>query len=88
MQTQISIEDFNKLYEEWTPKLRSFSKKILYNQEVVEDCVQEVFRKLLQQDFNKIKDHVQAWMFTVCRNTSLKLKAKQKVFLKQVNLRD
>jgi RNA polymerase sigma-70 factor (ECF subfamily) len=81
MQAQISTEEFNELYKEWTPKLRSYAKRILYNQEIVEDCVQEVFRKLLQQDFEKIKDHVQSWMFTVCRNTSFKIKAKQKLFV-------
>ena len=81
MQTQISTEEFNTLYNEWTPKLRAYAKKILYNQENVEDCVQEVFRKLLKQDFDKIRDHIQSWMFVVCRNTSLKVKAKQKLFV-------
>lgn len=81
MQTQITIEEFNELYKEWTPKLKSYANKILYNQESVEDCVQEVFRKLLNQDFDKIKDHIQSWMFVVCRNTSFKIKAKQKRFV-------
>ena len=81
MQTQITTEEFNTLYEEWTPKLRAYANKILYNRESVEDCVQEVFRKLLNQDFNKIKDHIQSWMFVVCRNTSFKIKAKQKLFV-------
>jgi RNA polymerase sigma factor (sigma-70 family) len=81
MQTQISTEEFNALYNEWTPKLRAYANKILYNQENVEDCVQEVFRKLLNQDFDKIKNHIQSWMFVVCRNTSLKVKAKQKLFV-------
>jgi RNA polymerase sigma factor (sigma-70 family) len=81
MQTQISTEEFNVLYKEWNPKLHSYAVKILYNQESAEDCVQEVFRRLLNQDFVKIKDHIQAWMFTVCRNTSFKIKAKQKIFV-------
>lgn len=81
MQTQITTEEFNELYKEWTPKLKSYANRILYNQESVEDCVQEVFRKLLNQDFDKIKDHIQSWMFVVCRNTSFKIKAKQKRFV-------
>ena len=78
MQTQITTQEFNSLYREWTPKLRAYASKILYNRESVEDCVQEVFRKLLDQDFDKIRDHIQSWMFVVCRNTSFKIKAKQK----------
>jgi RNA polymerase sigma factor (sigma-70 family) len=81
METQITTEEFTKLYKEWTPKLRAYANKILHNQQNVEDCVQEVFRRLLNQDFNKIKDHIQSWMFVVCRNTSFKVKAKQKLFV-------
>jgi RNA polymerase sigma factor (sigma-70 family) len=81
MQTQISKEQFNELYKHWTPKLRAYANKFLHNQQMVEDCVQEVFSKLFIQDFDKIKDHIQAWMFTVCRNTSFKMKKKESIFV-------
>jgi RNA polymerase sigma-70 factor (ECF subfamily) len=39
---------------------------------VLEDLVQEVFLRLHKQDFEKIKNHISAWLFTVCRNLSFK----------------
>jgi RNA polymerase sigma-70 factor (ECF subfamily) len=82
MQIQISTEQFNKIYTEYTPRLRGFAKKVLFRECLVEECVQEVFTKLLKQDFSKIdsstdSNHLQKWLFTVCRNTSFKLKNKE-----------
>jgi RNA polymerase sigma-70 factor (ECF subfamily) len=71
MQT-IPTELFNKVYAEYLPRLQGFAEKIVYSEHTAEDCVQEVFRKLLLQDFNKIKDHLHPWLFLVCRNTCLK----------------
>lgn len=81
MQTQISTEQFNELYDLWFPKMKIYAKKFVYSEELARDCAQEVFRKLLIQDFDKIKDHLQSWMFTVCRNTSFKASKKQSIFV-------
>lgn len=81
MQNEITSKEFNDLYNHWHPKIKAYAQKILYSEEAALDCAQEVFRRLLNQDFDKIKDHLQAWMFTVCRNTSFKVKKKESIFV-------
>jgi RNA polymerase sigma-70 factor (ECF subfamily) len=79
MNTKITDELFAEIYKDYFPRLFSHAKKILYNDSLVEECVQTVFSKLLEQDYSKIEniDHLRKWLFTVCRNTSFKLKIKE-----------
>jgi RNA polymerase sigma factor (sigma-70 family) len=79
MNTKITDDLFEQVYKDYLPRLHAFSKKILYSDSIAEECIQIVFSKLLKQDFSKIEnaDHLQKWLFTVCKNTSLKLKAKE-----------
>jgi len=58
-----------------------FVEKIVYCPNRSEDIVQEAFARLTKQDYEKIKDHVMQWLFTVCRNLSFKLKAKEKRYV-------
>ena len=44
--------------------------------ESAKDVVQETFLKLSQQDLPSIEDHVDAWLFRVCRNCALDYKRK------------
>jgi len=88
MQTQITKEEFETIYKEYTPRLKGFAQKFLFRDCLVEECVQEVFRKLLKQDFSKIdnsieSNHLQKWLFTVCRNTSFKLKNKENRYVEE-----
>jgi RNA polymerase sigma-70 factor (ECF subfamily) len=71
MQT-IPQEIFNETYKEYFGRLKIYAEKFVYSGHTAEDCVQEVFRKLLLQDFNKIEKHLEPWLFLVCRNTCLK----------------
>jgi RNA polymerase sigma-70 factor (ECF subfamily) len=79
MNTKITDELFTEVYKDYFPRLSAHARKILYSDSLVEECVQIVFSKLLQQDYSKIQntDHLQRWLFTVCRNTSFKLKLKE-----------
>ncbi len=79
MSSKITDESFTQVYKDYFPRLYSYSKKILCNDSLVEECVQTVFSKLLMQDYSKIEnsEHLQKWLFTVCRNTSFKLKIKE-----------
>ena len=79
MNAKITDELFTEVYTNYFPRLSAYARKILYNEHLVEECVQTVFSKLLNQDYSKIENisHLQKWLFTVCRNTSFKLKTKE-----------
>lgn len=44
--------------------------------ESAKDVVQETFLKLSQQDLSSIENHIDAWLFRVCRNCALDYKRK------------
>ena len=85
METQITSEEFEIIYKEYTPRLKGLAKKFLYRESLVEECVQDVFRKLLKQDFNKIREenHLRAWLFTVCKNGAFNIKRKESRFVEE-----
>jgi RNA polymerase sigma factor (sigma-70 family) len=70
--TKITDEKFLELKKEYTNKLAASSLKILRDSHAVEDVLQNVFYKLYNEDYSKIEDHLKEWLFTVCRNTSIK----------------
>ena len=49
MQTQITSEEFEIIYKEYTPRLKGLAKKFLHRDSLAEECVQDVFRKLFNQ---------------------------------------
>ena len=85
METQITTQEFEVIYKQYTPRLKGLAKKFLYRDSLAEECVQDVFRKLLKQDFDKIReeDHLRAWLFTVCRNGALNIKRKESRFVEE-----
>jgi len=85
METQITTEEFEVIYKQYTPRLKGLAKKFLYRDSLAEECVQDVFRKLLKQDFDKIREecHLRAWLFTVCRNGALNIKRKESRFVEE-----
>jgi len=78
---KISESDFEDLYKTYRIRMLKFVEKIVYCPNRSEDIVQEAFARLTKQDYEKIKDHVMQWLFTVCRNLSFKLKAKEKRYV-------
>ena len=85
METQITTQEFEVIYKQYTPRLKGLAKKFLYRDSLAEECVQDVFRKLLKQDFDKIREenHLRAWLFTVCRNGALNIKRKESRFVEE-----
>jgi RNA polymerase sigma factor (sigma-70 family) len=79
MNTKITDDLFTEVYKNYFPRLSAHARKILYSDSLVEECIQIVFSKLLEQDYSKIQntDHLHKWLFTVCRNTSFKIKTKE-----------
>jgi RNA polymerase sigma-70 factor (ECF subfamily) len=78
---KISESDFEDLYKTYRIRMLKFVEKIVYCPNRSEDIVQEAFARLTKQDYEKIKDHIMQWLFTVCRNLSFKLKTKEKRYI-------
>lgn len=70
--SQITDQEFKDLYQEYGKRLYGASEKIVRNHQRAEDVIQDVFMRLYKQDFSKIKGHLSKWLFTVCRNCSIK----------------
>ena len=78
---KISQLDFENIYKQYRGRMIKYAEKIVYCPNRAEDIVQEAFSRLIKQDYDKIKDHVMQWLFTVCRNLSFKLKEKEKRYI-------
>jgi RNA polymerase sigma-70 factor (ECF subfamily) len=70
--SQITQEQFLEIYKEYKPRLYGAADKIVKDHQKVEDVVHEVFVRLLKQDYSKLDGHLKEWLFTVCRNCSIK----------------
>lgn len=72
--------DFNKLYEDYNDKVKSFAFRYMKNWEDAEDVTQEVFIKANKHldSFNN-DSSVSTWLMSICKNTCInKLKADKK----------
>ena len=70
--SQIPQEKYLELYSEYKKRLFAASDKIVKDSQKAEDVFQEVFLRLHKQDYSKIEDHINEWLFIVCRNLSIK----------------
>jgi len=70
-------ETFNQIYSEYYPKLLSHGiRKPLFRQlnlASIEDCVQLTFLELWKCDYEKIKEHLSAWLYKVFQSKAYKL---------------
>jgi RNA polymerase sigma-70 factor (ECF subfamily) len=85
MSIEITNDFLNEIYINYLPRLSAYAKKILFNDTLVEECVQIVFSKLLKQECGKIEsmEHLHKWLFVVCRNTSFKIRAKENRYVEK-----
>jgi RNA polymerase sigma factor (sigma-70 family) len=77
----IPTEVFNQLYKDQYRKLCSYAFRLLKDEELSSDVVQECFARLLKQDYERFQDRLNSWLFTVCRNLSFKQIQKRKRFV-------
>lgn len=63
---------------EFESPLIGYATTFLHDVERARDVVQETFIRLYQQDIDKVKDGLKAWLFTVCRNRSLDVIRKER----------
>ncbi|MGE4586162.1 MAG: RNA polymerase sigma-70 factor [Mangrovibacterium sp.] len=70
---------FDSLYRCFFPKLEYFSNQYILDQEASKNIVQDVFTELWdKKDTFRDDTNIQAWLFTVTKNKSLKYIARQK----------
>ena len=53
--------------------LIAYATTILNDPDLARDVVQDTFIRLCRQDPAKVRDHLKAWLFTVCRNRAFDL---------------
>ena len=79
----ILIMDIQK--EQWLAEIMSryekpllqYSYKIVRDLDRARDVVQDTFMRLWKQDIEEVELKIAPWLFTVCRNCSLKVKNKE-----------
>lgn len=53
--------------------LIAYASSILNDPDLARDVVQDTFIRLCRQDPAKVREHLKAWLFTVCRNRAFDL---------------
>lgn len=72
-------EDFvRKALVEYESPLIGYATTFLHDVERARDVVQDTFIRLYQQDIEKVRSGLKAWLFTVCRNRALDVIRKEK----------
>ena len=59
------------VFEEFEAPLVGYATRLVGDAERGRDIVQDVFVRLCREDSTRTKDHVAAWLYTVCRNRAL-----------------
>jgi len=63
---------------EYESPLINYAATIVHDLDRARDIVQDTFIKLYNQDVDKVKDGLKAWLYTVCRNRALDVLKKEK----------
>ena len=64
---------YEDIYQKKQKILLRYSQKILKDKNLAQEAVQHCFLKLWEEDFEKIKPYIDAWLYRVCRNKTLDL---------------
>lgn len=73
------FEEFiEQAVEDYESALIGYARTYLYDLERARDVVQDTFIRLCQQDPEKVRENLKAWLFTVCRNRCLDVIRKDK----------
>lgn len=77
----IALNIFNGLYTDYYKRLLTYSNSIVRDENRAQEVVQDCFHKLLKQDYSKIETHPVQWLYTVCRNSSIKVLKKNQRYV-------
>jgi RNA polymerase sigma factor (sigma-70 family) len=68
------IDDTIRRFEE---PLLLYASRLTGNAEEAQDVVQEIFLRLCAQDRSAIENHLNVWLFSVCRNYAFELRRRR-----------
>jgi RNA polymerase sigma-70 factor (ECF subfamily) len=63
--------------DEYETPLRRYAERIVGDAETARDVVQETFVRLCRAKPEEVNGHLQAWLFSVCRNTAISIRRKE-----------
>lgn len=78
--SKIPEKTFLEIHQEYKNRLLGFAKKILKDDFLAEDCVQQTFYQLHKHDDHEKITQMYSWLFTVCKNHAFKLSNNRKKF--------
>ena len=64
--------------DQYQGRLIRFASRITGDVESARDVVQDTFLRLCREDLDRVRDHLPAWLFRVCRNRALDVRKKEK----------
>ena len=63
--------------DQYQGRLIRFASRITGDVESARDVVQDTFLRLCREDLDRVRDHLPAWLFRVCRNRALDVRKKE-----------
>ncbi|HEX4923214.1 MAG TPA: sigma-70 family RNA polymerase sigma factor [Bdellovibrionales bacterium] len=80
----------NKWIQEYGGRLLRYAKKLLGNEELAQEVVQDTFLRFLKMKREDIEDKLPEWLFHVCRNRAIDVMRRKKpgVSIEDAELKD
>lgn len=80
----------NKWIQEYGGRLLRYAKKLLGNEELAQEVVQDTFLRFLKMKREDIEDKLPEWLFRVCRNRAIDVMRRKKpnVSIEDIELKD
>ena len=74
--TKARREWIGSAIDQYQGRLIRFASRITGDVESARDVVQDTFLRLCREDLDRVRDHLPAWLFRVCRNRALDVRKK------------
>jgi len=75
--TSTRLEWIGSAIDLYQGRLIRFAARITGDVESARDVVQDTFLRLCREDVERVRDHLPAWLFRVCRNRALDVRKKE-----------
>jgi RNA polymerase sigma factor (sigma-70 family) len=76
--TKARREWIGSAIDQYQGRLIRFASRITGDVESARDVVQDTFLRLCREDLDRVRDHLPAWLFRVCRNRALDVRKKER----------
>jgi RNA polymerase sigma-70 factor, ECF subfamily len=74
-----SVSGISGIYENEATQMRAVARRIVGDREYADDVIHEAFAQILRdaKDFDPARGSARAWIYTIVRNTALKLRLRR-----------